>query len=63
MVLTTLMNVCQRAGEHERAIRLFRTMEADGLSIDVVRCHAPIVKVPISCIYTKEALTASRQQI
>ena len=37
VVFTTLMNVCQRAGQHERAIRLFRSMEAGGLSIDVVR--------------------------
>lgn len=49
VVLTTLMNLCQRAGQHEHAIRLFRTMEADGLAIDVVRPFTTIfASVPIS---------------
>lgn len=37
MVLyTTLMSVCRRGGQPEMAVRIFRTMESDGLQLDVV---------------------------
>jgi pentatricopeptide repeat protein len=38
VVHTTVMNVLTRGGEKEHAMRIFRTMEADGIELDVVRC-------------------------
>lgn len=37
VLYTTLMTVCHKGGKPERAMRIFRTMEADGLQADVVR--------------------------
>lgn len=37
VVYTTLMNVLTRGGQKEQAMRLFRTMETDGVELDVVR--------------------------
>ena len=38
MVLyTTLMTVCHKGGQPERAMRIFRAMEGEGLQADVVR--------------------------
>lgn len=41
VLYTTLMSVCRRGGQPERAMRTFRTMEADGLQLDVVLTHHP----------------------
>ena len=37
VLYTTLMTVCHKGGKPERAMRIFRTMEGDGLQADVVR--------------------------
>jgi pentatricopeptide repeat protein len=36
VLYTTLMNACRRGGQPELAMRIFRTMETDGLQLDVV---------------------------
>ncbi|BDA43178.1 Pentatricopeptide repeat-containing protein At5g02860 [Coccomyxa sp. Obi] len=36
VLYTTLMSVCRRGGQPEIAVRIFRTMESDGLQLDVV---------------------------
>jgi pentatricopeptide repeat protein len=36
VLYTTLMSVLTRGGQPERAMRVFRTMEADGIELDVV---------------------------
>lgn len=46
---TTLMNVCARGGQTEHAMRLFRTMEADGLDIDVVILAVPLLMLHRAC--------------
>jgi pentatricopeptide repeat protein len=37
VLYTTLMTVCHKGGKPERAMRIFRTMEGEGLQADVVR--------------------------
>ena len=37
MLYTTLMTVCHKGGQPERAMRIFRAMEGEGLQADVVR--------------------------
>jgi pentatricopeptide repeat protein len=36
VLYTTLMHACARGGQGARAMRIFRTMEAQGLPLDVV---------------------------
>ena len=37
VLYTTLMTVCHKGGQPERAMRIFRTMEGEGFQADVVR--------------------------
>ena len=37
VLYTTLMTVCHKGGQPERAMRIFRAMEGEGLQADVVR--------------------------
>lgn len=40
VVYTTLMNVLTRGGQKEQAMRIFRTMESDGMELDVVHIQS-----------------------
>ena len=41
VLYTTLMTVCHKGGQPERAMRIFRAMEGEGLQADVVRPPLP----------------------
>lgn len=45
VLYTTLMSVCRRGGQPEMAVRIFRTMESDGLQLDVVRPQQDLLKI------------------
>lgn len=49
VLYTTLMNVCRRGGQPERAMAIFRTMETDGVQLDVVSPSQPIF-TELSCL-------------
>ena len=41
VLYTTLMTVCHKGGQLERAMRIFRAMEGEGLQADAVCALAP----------------------